>query len=164
MPWAQALPAEQLSILIHDSVCFSIYEVVVAGEGSSSHDTDSRRDSDGLLDSYTAAATQGKRNLIGFARWITDHVTVVYLTDVYFLPEYRGRGLAKWLLACVDQAFQDMEYCRGFILVANRGSKEEKLYRRNLLMDEMLHPAFLMNRNGKGKETAAKAEGRRRVS
>lgn len=165
MPWAQPLPTEQLSILINESVCFGIYVVVVAaGEGSISHDTDSGRVGDGRLDSNTAAVTQGKRNLIGFARWITDHVTVVYLTDVYILPEYRGRGLAKWLLACVDQAFQEMDYCRGLILVANRGSKEDKLYRRNLLMDEMSHPAFLMNRNGRGKEAAArqKAEDERR--
>jgi GNAT superfamily N-acetyltransferase len=31
--------------------------------------------------------------LIGFCRAVTDGVTVVYLADVYVLPEFRGRGL-----------------------------------------------------------------------
>jgi GNAT superfamily N-acetyltransferase len=30
---------------------------------------------------------------IGFARAFTDGVSLVYLADVYVLPEYRGRGL-----------------------------------------------------------------------
>ena len=39
---------------------------------------------------------------IGFARLITDYTTFGYLADVFVLPEYRGRGVAKqmidWLL------------------------------------------------------------------
>ena len=35
---------------------------------------------------------------IGFARLVTDKATFAYLADVFILPEYRGKGLSKWLL------------------------------------------------------------------
>ena len=35
---------------------------------------------------------------IGFARAFTDGATLVYLADVYVLPEYRGRGLGGELV------------------------------------------------------------------
>jgi GNAT superfamily N-acetyltransferase len=36
--------------------------------------------------------------LVGFARAFTDGVSLVYLADVYVLPEYRGRGLGVELV------------------------------------------------------------------
>ena len=38
---------------------------------------------------------------VGFARVITDYVVLAYLVDVFILEAYRGRGLAKWLMACI---------------------------------------------------------------
>jgi GNAT superfamily N-acetyltransferase len=38
---------------------------------------------------------------VGFARVMSDYATFAYLADVFVLPEYRGRGLAKWLVECV---------------------------------------------------------------
>ncbi len=38
---------------------------------------------------------------IGFARVITDYATFAYLADVFILPEWRGRGLSKWLMAFI---------------------------------------------------------------
>lgn len=38
---------------------------------------------------------------IGFARVITDNATFAYLADVFVLPVYRGRGLAKWMMSCI---------------------------------------------------------------
>jgi ribosomal protein S18 acetylase RimI-like enzyme len=35
---------------------------------------------------------------VGFARAFTDGVSLVYLADVYILPEYRGRGLGVELV------------------------------------------------------------------
>ena len=40
--------------------------------------------------------TDGRQ--IGFARAFTDGVAVVYLADVYVLPEFRGRGLGVELV------------------------------------------------------------------
>ncbi|NTS75603.1 GNAT family N-acetyltransferase [Catenovulum sp. SM1970] len=36
---------------------------------------------------------------IGFARFITDKATFAYLGDVYILPAYQKKGLAKWMLS-----------------------------------------------------------------
>jgi len=36
---------------------------------------------------------------VGLARVITDRATFAYLSDVYILPEHRGQGLAKRVLA-----------------------------------------------------------------
>jgi GNAT superfamily N-acetyltransferase len=38
---------------------------------------------------------------VGFARVITDYALFAYLADVFVLEAYRGRGLAKWLIACI---------------------------------------------------------------
>lgn len=38
---------------------------------------------------------------IGYAKIISDYATIAYLGDVYVLPEYRGRGLSKWLMETV---------------------------------------------------------------
>jgi GNAT superfamily N-acetyltransferase len=38
---------------------------------------------------------------IGFARMITDITSYAYLADVFILPEYRGKGLSKWMMQCI---------------------------------------------------------------
>lgn len=38
---------------------------------------------------------------VGFARCVTDRATFGYIADVYVLPEFRGRGLARWLMETV---------------------------------------------------------------
>ena len=38
---------------------------------------------------------------VGLARVVTDRATFAWLCDVFVLEEYRGRGLAKWLIECV---------------------------------------------------------------
>ncbi|MFN7629184.1 MAG: GNAT family N-acetyltransferase [Pirellula sp.] len=53
---------------------------------------------------------------VGFARVITDRATFAYLCDVYVLPEYRGRGLARWLMEVVV-AHPDLQGLRRFVLV-----------------------------------------------
>jgi GNAT superfamily N-acetyltransferase len=52
---------------------------------------------------------------IGLARVITDKATFAYLCDVYVLPEYRGKGLSKWLMTCVLE-FPDLQGIRRFML------------------------------------------------
>ena len=53
-----------------------------------------------LRNSLCFALLEGERQ-IGFARVVSDRATIAYLADVFVLPEFRGRGLAKWLLTCV---------------------------------------------------------------
>jgi GNAT superfamily N-acetyltransferase len=53
---------------------------------------------------------------LGFARVITDRATFAYLADVYVLPEFRGRGLAKWLMDCI-LSHPDLQGLRRWSLV-----------------------------------------------
>jgi GNAT superfamily N-acetyltransferase len=41
------------------------------------------------------------RQQVGFARIVSDQATFAYLADVFVLPEYRGRGLSRWLMECI---------------------------------------------------------------
>ena len=38
---------------------------------------------------------------VGFARVITDYATFAYIGDVFVLPEHRGRGISKQLMAAI---------------------------------------------------------------
>ncbi len=40
---------------------------------------------------------------VGFGRIITDYAAIAYLADIFILPEERGRGLGKWLVASMLQ-------------------------------------------------------------
>lgn len=50
------------------------------------------------------------------ARVVTDKATYGYLADVFVLEEFRGRGLAKWMMECV-MAHPDLQGLRRFGLV-----------------------------------------------
>jgi GNAT superfamily N-acetyltransferase len=63
---------------------------------------------------------------VGFARIISDYATVAYLGDVYILPEYRGKGLSKWLIETIMQ-HPDLQGLRRWILLT--GDAHE-LYRK----------------------------------
>ena len=53
-----------------------------------------------LENSLCFALLKGTRQ-IGFARIISDYATIAYLGDVFVLPEFQGKGLAKWMMECV---------------------------------------------------------------
>ena len=40
---------------------------------------------------------------VGYARVISDCATFAYLADVFVLESERGKGLSKWLMACIMQ-------------------------------------------------------------
>ncbi len=62
---------------------------------------------------------------IGFARVVTDRATFGYLADVFILPEFRGRGLSKRLVAVI-LAHPDLQGLRR-LLLATRDAHD--LYR-----------------------------------
>ena len=45
----------------------------------------------------------GTEGQVGFARVISDFGTIAYLGDVFVLESHRGRGLSKWMMACIMQ-------------------------------------------------------------
>ncbi|HWJ27762.1 MAG TPA: GNAT family N-acetyltransferase [Flavisolibacter sp.] len=42
-----------------------------------------------------------KDQQVGYARIVSDFSTVAYLGDVFILPEFRGKGLSKWLMKTI---------------------------------------------------------------
>ena len=51
----------------------------------------------------------------GFARVVTDYYTFGWLCDVFILPEYRGKGLAKWLVKTIVD-YHEFKQLRRFLL------------------------------------------------
>ncbi|MCJ1356637.1 MAG: hypothetical protein MMC33_006632 [Icmadophila ericetorum] len=115
MYWCSTLPEPILQTTLDNSLCLGLYQ------------------STSSIDITTAHATAPKSTQIGLARLITDHTTFAYLTDVYILPEYQGKGLGVWLIECVDEVLSSMPHLRRACLVTGEG-KGEEFYRRKLGM------------------------------
>jgi GNAT superfamily N-acetyltransferase len=56
-----------------------------------------------------------KKELIGFARLITDKATFAYLADVFIFEAFRGKGLAKWLMKTI-YAHPELQNLRRWLL------------------------------------------------
>jgi GNAT superfamily N-acetyltransferase len=52
---------------------------------------------------------------VGFARAISDLATYAYLSDVFVIEAYRGRGLSTWLMECILD-HPDLQGLRRFAL------------------------------------------------
>ena len=63
---------------------------------------------------------------IGFSRVVTDYATYAWLCDVFIHEDHRGRGLGKWLLACI-LAHPDLQYLKRWALAT---SDAHGLYRQ----------------------------------
>lgn len=53
---------------------------------------------------------------VGFARVISDRATYAYIADVFVLPEYRGRGISKAIMAAIN-AHPELQGLRRWSLV-----------------------------------------------
>jgi GNAT superfamily N-acetyltransferase len=71
---------------------------------------------------------------------ITDEVSFAYLTDVYILDEYQGKGLSTWLIGCVDEVLSSWPELRRAILLTSHG---QTFYIEKLRMKE-----FEQGKNG----------------
>ena len=79
---------------------------------------------------------------IGFARVVSDFATIAYLGDVFVLPNFRGRGLSKWLMECITSHPQ-LQNLRRWILVT---SDAHGLYRK-FEFTELAKPQNYMERH-----------------
>lgn len=79
---------------------------------------------------------------VGFARVISDRATIAYLGDVFVLPQYRGRGLAKWLMECIS-SHPDLQNLRRWILVTEDAHGLYKKYG----FTQLAHPDCFMERH-----------------
>ncbi len=69
---------------------------------------------------------QGERQ-VGFCRVVTDHATFAYLADVFVIKSCQGRGLGKWLIACV-LAHPELQGLRRWLLAT---ADAHGLYQQN---------------------------------
>jgi len=53
------------------------------------------------IDNSLCFGIYGGNQQVGFARIISDYATFAYLADVFVLPEHRGKGLSKQLMAYI---------------------------------------------------------------
>jgi len=74
-------------------------------------------------------------HLIGFARVVSDCSTFAYLGDVFILPEYRGRGLSKWLMEIVI-SHPDLQGLRRWVLATRDAHGLYEQYG----FDSLVHP------------------------
>lgn len=89
--WSPGIPREAVERAIAHSLCFGIYEV------------------DGHND------TARPERQVGFGRLVTDMTSFAYLADVFVLPAYRGRGLARWMTSCA-LAHPELQTVRRWLL------------------------------------------------
>ncbi|KAK3995902.1 N-acetyltransferase [Cladorrhinum sp. PSN332] len=122
--WAKPLSPSQLRLCANQSLCLGLY---------------------GTDDGKTP------REMIGFARLVTDYVTFGYLTDVYVLPEHQGQGLAKWMMTCLDEVlcqWPDLRRC----LLFTRDKAPAKMYAQTCKFREIggNGKLIMMERGGPG--------------
>ena len=53
------------------------------------------------IDQSLCFGVYGPQQQIGFARVVTDCATFAYLCDVFVLPDWRGRGVSKFLMETI---------------------------------------------------------------
>ncbi|HEX8143433.1 MAG TPA: GNAT family N-acetyltransferase [Pyrinomonadaceae bacterium] len=82
------------------------------------------------------------RELVGFARVITDYATFAWLADVFVLDEARGKGLGKWLVEVI-LSHPELQGLRRWLL-ATKDAHE--LYRR-FGFEELKRPERWMERH-----------------
>lgn len=75
--WAKGIAKELVEASIENSIlCYGIYE---------------------------GDPTDGSAKQVGFARVVSDLVRFSWLGDVFVIPEFRGRGLSKWLMHVITE-------------------------------------------------------------
>src|SRR5262245_42698704 len=86
--WSRGIPRQTLWKGIQNSITFGVYET-----GAEGQEPGTTQDS--------PAQGSATRKQVGFARVITDIATFAYLSDVFIVDGYRGRGLSKWLMEVI---------------------------------------------------------------
>ena len=97
MPQANTRTEADLKTLMDNSTFYGVYELPDSNAGSSS--TFHFQASAHLL--MRLDGNEPKQ--VGLARVVTDNLAFAWGGDLYILPGYRRRGLAKWLLECIGE-------------------------------------------------------------
>ncbi|KEF55204.1 uncharacterized protein A1O9_08858 [Exophiala aquamarina CBS 119918] len=168
MYWAKGLSEHAMREMLSHSLCFGLYSPTPAPpcsqeptDAGPTKGADSVADTPHEIAEYVRADGQPGRtsstaspspstNLIGFARCITDHVTLVYLTDVFVASEWQGQGLGKWLVSCVQEVVADMPDLRRSLLLSSAAGAAKRFYGQLMGMDELGGSAVCLSAKGPG--------------
>lgn len=115
MYWAKELPREQLALMLEHSVTLGLYKY--SPELSSP-----RTPSPTLADSNSEDYKDHQWIQIGLARFASDWVSFMYLTDVFVDPDHRASGLGAWLIECCRELMDGMPFLRRAMLMASEGA------------------------------------------
>ena len=163
--WAKAIPEDALQQMLDSSLSFGLYsptsslppetempDATTSPEASEVlHEIAGHVNPHSQQTSSASARPKAQKQasfspeLIGFARCITDHVTFLYLTDVYILPAWQGQKLGKWLIQCVQEIIESMPYLRRSMAITggadDPGKKTDggmlEFYEREMGMKEL---------------------------
>jgi len=127
--WAQSMPDLDLEDCFHRSLSFGLYDRSLRGVTEQS----------GLQSNGKDPSRPQPGELVGIARCVTDHTTLAYLTDVYIWPTHQGRGLGKWLIACVQEVLTSMPYLRRSMLLTSDWERSVPFYQKMMGMVLMGH-------------------------
>lgn len=64
---------------------------------------------------YEGNPATGEQKQIGFVRAVTDFVRFAWIMDVFVLPEYRGKGLSKWMMETITE-YSELKEVRKMML------------------------------------------------
>ncbi|KAF1984954.1 hypothetical protein K402DRAFT_395323 [Aulographum hederae CBS 113979] len=126
--WTKPMAPENIQPMIDNCCIFGLYCVPSTPPGPPSKPAPETP-----ADAANPATTQLQQ--IGLARLITDYVTFCYLTDVYVLQSYKGRGLGRWLVRCVKEVIDAHPELRRAALLTNSEGRGVGLYREELGME-----------------------------
>ncbi|KAK1146211.1 hypothetical protein N8T08_003301 [Aspergillus melleus] len=115
--WSKPYPEDILQEIINNSFSFGVYKTA---DGTTAAEESNLKKS----------KIPQKYEQIGFARLVTDCITFAYLTDVYVLPEYQGKGFGGWLIDCVDEVVKPLPHLRWLMLRTSSVRSQESYERR----------------------------------
>ncbi|KAF4932338.1 hypothetical protein CGCF413_v002182 [Colletotrichum fructicola] len=108
--WAKRVDEGVLRRMIDNSLCLGVYKLP-----------------------HSTSQIAGKKGpeLVGLARVVTDYVSLAYLSDVYVLQAHQGKGLAPWLMECLNEVLDEWPDLRRFLLLTS-SPQASKLYEKTL--------------------------------
>ncbi|KAK0629021.1 hypothetical protein B0T17DRAFT_524391 [Bombardia bombarda] len=138
--WAKGLTTDALRRSVENSFCFGLYVRTAAGGDGEREWISDMRD------------TSSSYAMIGFARLVTDYVTVGYLTDVYVLQEHQGKGLGTWLMGCVNETLSAWPDLRGIVIIVGE-VENARLYQKTLNARIISEPLRAPSAAGEGADS-----------
>lgn len=124
--WAKRVDEGVLRRMIDNSLCLGVYKL----PQSTSEIAGSYVSSLSLNECSHRAGKKGPE-LVGLARVVTDYVSLAYLSDVYVLQAHQGKGLAPWLMECLNEVLNEWPDLRRFLLLTS-SPQASKLYEKTL--------------------------------